>query len=154
MFSFEQRPRFKRPFTIGKVYRVLYRRAAADGITMEYHDAVMPEHRCKARPNVESGPITQRHVCSELCCPDAVRLIPVGCEDVLDKFVEWWQLHSRTENMNLSSVLVEQESYLAQEQVRAGGFTPIFLYDYLQFMVTDMPVKQYEKDGEVVWALL
>jgi len=122
---------------------------------VEYHDAVIPEHRNPSGPEGHQlNGRSPKHICTELCSPYSVRIVPVGCEDVLDKLIQWWTLTTKSAGYNIESILVEQDTYTAQEQIRDGRFSPLYLYDYLQFMVADMPVKQYEENGKIVWALL
>lgn len=155
IFDFMTVPRKKRSFKVTRVYRILYKRVNPKTNKLEYHDAILPEHR---NPTGSMGHQLNgrcpKHVCTELCCTNAVRLVPVGCEDVLDKLIEWWLMTSKSSGLVAESILVEQDTYTAQEQVRASNLVPIHLYDYVQFMVSDMPVKQYEENGKTVWALL
>lgn len=122
---------------------------------VEYHDAVIPEHRNPPGPEGHQlNGRSPKHICTEFCSPHSVRVVPIGCEDVLDKLIQWWTLTTKDAGHNIESILVEQDSFTAQEQIRDGRLTPIYLYDYIQFMVSDMPVKQYEENGKIVWALL
>lgn len=155
VFDFLATPRRKRKFTVSKVYRILYKHVNSKNLKVEYHDAVIPEHRNPSGP--EGHQLRGRdpkHVCTEHCCSHSVRIVPVGCEDVLDKLIQWWTMTSKANGHNLESILIEQDSYVAQEQIRDGRLVPVYLYDYVQFMVMDMPVKQYEENGKTVWALL
>lgn len=155
VFDFLAAPRRRKSFTVTKVYRILYKRTNSRTNKIEYHDAILPEHRNPTGPKGHQlDGRSPKHICTELCCLNSVRLVPVGCEDVLDKLIEWWTLNSRVASHNIESILVEQDTYTAQEQIRSSNLIPIYIYDYVQFMVSDMPVKQYEENGKVVWALL
>lgn len=148
-------PRKRREFKVTRVYRILYKRVNHKTNKLEYHDAILPEHRNPTGPmGHQLHGRSPKHICTELCSTHAVRLVPVGCEDVLDKLIEWWLMTSKSAGLVAESILVEQDSYTAQEQVRASNLVTVHLYDYVQFMVSDMPVKQYEENGKMVWALL
>lgn len=158
LFDFCSSPTPKRSLNISRCYRILYRYVHPTSMRVEYHDAVMPEHRNPtglSSSRVDDYSISNSgHVCNEMCCTNLVRLVPVGCEDVLDKIASWWSLNLKSMGYNYDSIIIEQDSYAAQRDILASGFTPAFIYDYIQFTVSAMPIKEYVENGTKVWAFV
>jgi hypothetical protein len=137
-------------FNIHRVYRLLVKRVDYTHIipTVNYVDAVIPEHHNKSgllwTPDESTG---EDHVCRQNLCIDSVRLIPVGREDLLDKLCTWWYTCCADVDEDLTTIVIEQDSYTAQKQIEAAGFTPKVIFDYLQFCVTDCLIAAYDLPG-------
>ena len=134
-------------FNIHRVYRLLVKKIDYSNIIPEvgYVDAVIPEHHNKSgllwTPEESVG---LDHVCRQGLCVDSVRLIPVGREDLLDALATWWYTCCTDLDEDVSTIIVEQDSLLAQRQVEAAGFVPRTILTRSQFCVTDCLIACYD----------
>lgn len=156
-----------------RVYRLLCRVAGGSPPTIRFEDAAFPEHhnesgmlgRRRTRPDLDADEVETfdqacarlDHTCS-LLCRDSVRLIYVGHEDLLDRLMVWWDMRNRVLHRRCDTVVVEQDANVAQEQVRADGWYPLFLLDEVQQVVADGMVKETEtrtsRGVQTTWSLI
>lgn len=143
-------------------YRILVKRVInqpAVAPSVVFVDAVIPEHHNHSGKSPHRSvtlPGQQaKHVCSDICREDSVRLIPVGHEDLLDKLMVWWFLLCQQDpNRRIESMVVEQESAVAQEQIRKAKLYPLFIYDDVQMVMIDSLVKTVRQGKQETWVLV
>lgn len=144
-----------RPLDFSRAYRILVKRPVihpAAAPTMFYEDAVIEEHHNYSgmhprRSIMTSGTRAAGHTCQSGLCLESVRLIYVGCEDLLDRYLQWWDLLCKARRKNVESLLVEQDSAVAQRQIRDSDVVPQFVYTDLQQVMMDNMVRSLESDG-------
>lgn len=150
---FDIEPEIERQdFNIDRVYRLFIRdtvRSPSVQVPVSvYRDAVIHEVH-----NV-SGMERQRRLYVPPTEVASVRLIHVGNEDVLVKVMLWWSLLTSTHKQAYSTLVAEQNAYVAQEQVRKAGLTPRFVYNMQQLVELDLPVKQEVSGGNKTWFMI
>jgi hypothetical protein len=125
-------------FNPTRLYRLLVRSPVDTPETL-YFEATVPEHHCLSGLDRAFHRPADQHICGSGCRSTA-RLIPVGCEDLLDRMMSWWCLVSRSRGLLATTIVVEQDAYVAQTQLEKAGYMSRFLCTDLQFVVADMPV--------------
>lgn len=137
-----------------RVYRVLVKKPIVHPSTVPsilYLDAVMPEHHNRSGMSPSRALLlpgqAQQHACEDGLCVDSVRLIPVGCEDLLDKYLSWWCLVCRSNDRAVESILIEQDASMAQKQIREADHFPRFIYTDLDLVMADNLVRCSVSDG-------
>jgi len=133
-----------------RMYRLLLKRVVYPHKLPEvrYVDVQLPEH------HTLRGARDAAHVCGSACAT-TVRLIPIGREDLLQRYLRWWRLLCISSGLTLTTVLVEQAAYVVQEQLRAACLAPRYLFTDVQFTVSDMPIVliKSEDADEAEWRL-
>lgn len=146
-----------------RVYRLLVKHVipAVGGVPpqLAYVDAVFADHHNASgmspdRSIAAPGTATD-HICTDLC-QDSVRLIHVGQEDLLERLLSWWFIRCQYQAQPVETMVVEQDASLAQEQIRANGCFPLFVYDELQLIIADPMIKEVVSHGSTnpTWVLI
>lgn len=150
-----------RPLDPTRVYRTLLKFACYEaGVPqVRYTDAVMPE--CHNRSGLQRRGEARhpghevQHVCDPHRCRYSVRLVAVGREDLLYLTVSMWATFCRAQQLSTASVLIEQDAYVAQQQVRESQMRPLFVFDYLQLVAADSLARAVpDGAGGEVWQML
>lgn len=145
----------QREFNVDRVYRLFIRDVLRSkvGHTPQsvYIDAVIPEHRRLSGMERRGRKHLIGNGVEEI---SSVRLVHVGNEEMLIKVMRWWSLLCVSNKQSFSTLVAEQDAFVAQTQIRKCGLTPRFIYNIQQLVELDIPVKQELSDGRKTWFML